>query len=165
MKKFFGFIILIIIGGGLYLYWDRISQLWIKNQLPMPNAPLEQPLSEQPNMAKYNEYLSDIYLGKMAIGKKIGPDGFPIKTNIFAGGADQFCTMMVLKKTIASGHIAIATYDAVLKQDNSPKMVFPVELKAGGSGGCSNLTQTTGKYEYKLYIDDVLVAVLPFEVK
>lgn len=36
----------------------------------------------------------------------------------------------------------------------------------GGSVGCSgSLEQPAGKYEYKIYIDDVLAVVLPFEVK
>ncbi len=131
---------------------------------PAPAAANE-PLSEQPNQAKFDEYLSSIYLGKMAVGKKIGADGFPVETNAFTSGADQFCTMMQLKKTIPSGSIATAIYDTVAKSYSEPKTVFPMELKAGGSGGCENLTQSAGKYEYKLYIENVLVAVLPFEVK
>jgi hypothetical protein len=164
-------VIILAIGG--YFIFVKQSSAPITTSAPaqVPEAATVQPtqgqgsLSEQPNKAKYDEYLSDIYLGKMAIGKKIGADGFPVKTNIFTAGTDLFCTMMQLKKTIVSGHIVGAIYDTVAKQDNQPKTAFPMELKAGGSGGCSDLSQPVGKYEDKIYIDDVLAAVLPFEVK
>jgi hypothetical protein len=149
-------LLLIIIAGGAYFIFNgAVSQ----------TSSLYYKLSEQPNETKYDEYLSEFYLGKMAIGKKIGADGFPTKTNIFTLGIDQLCTTMTLKKTIPSGRVAIAIYDVILKQYNAPKTIFPMELQAGGSGGCSNLAQSTGKYEYKLYIDNTLAAVLPFEVK
>ncbi len=120
---------------------------------------------EQPNKVKYSEYLSDVYLGKMAIGKIIGKDGFPTRTNIFTTGTDLFCTMMTVKKNISAGHTANSIYDVVAKKDNQSKAAFPGELKAGGSGGCSSMDQPVGKYEDRIYIDDVLVVVLPFEVR
>lgn len=123
------------------------------------------PLSEQPNKAKFDEYFSDIYLGKMNIGKVIGADGFPIKTSIFTKGVDLFCSMMTIKKTISAGRVGDAIYDVAAKKVIQPKSFFPRELAVGGSGGCSKLDQPAGKYEEKIYIDDVLVAVLPFEVK
>jgi len=161
----------IIIGGGTYFFLNRegvtITNTGSQPPVANENAPVSAniTLSEQPNKTKYDEYLSDIYLGKMAIGKTIGTDGFPTATNIFTNGTDQFCTMMTLKKAVISGKTAVAIYDTVTKQDNQPKTVFPRELKVGGNGGCGDLTQLPGKYEYKLYFDDVLVAVLPFEVK
>ena len=121
--------------------------------------------SEQPNQAKYDEYLSSIYLGKMDIGKKIGTDGFPVQTNIFIKGVDQFCTMMDLKKDVASGQVSTAVYNTVSNTYQTPKTVFPMGLKAGGNGGCDSLMQSVGKYEYKLYIGNILIAILPFEVK
>jgi hypothetical protein len=122
-------------------------------------------LIEQPNRAKYAESFADIYLGKMNIGKKIGTDSFPTKSNIFTSGVDQFCTMMTLKKTISGGHFAGAIYDTANTKYSEPKSVFPIALKAGGTGGCSRLTQSSGKYEDKRYVDHVFVAVLPYEVK
>jgi len=35
----------------------------------------------------------------------------------------------------------------------------------GGHTSCSYMTYPAGKYEYKIYVDDVLAAILPFEVK
>lgn len=154
-------LLVIIIGGAFFMFRGTEN---IKTTVPIAVSGHEGQ-SEQPNSATAAEYLSDIYLGKMAIGKTIGDDGFPMKTNIFTVGTDQFCTMMTLKKMIPSGSAAIAIYDVVAKRDDQPKTVFPRALTVGGNGGCGSLTQSTGKYEYKLYVDDVLVSVLPFEVK
>jgi hypothetical protein len=139
---------------------------WVKKKTTATKTPTAAPtLSEQPNKAKYAEFFGDIYLGKMAIGKKIGTDGFPTRTNIFTLGVDQFCTMMTLKKMLPAGTFAGAIYDTATKTYTEPKSSFPMELKAGGSGGCGSLVQSLGKYEDKLYVDDVLIAVMPFEVK
>lgn len=138
------------------------KQLWIPKPTTQPSPSPKS--SEVPNTLKFNEYFSDFYLGKMDIGKIIGTDGFPTKTTVFTKGVDLFCTMISIKKTIAAGHVANAIYDAVSKTIVQPKSLFG-ELAAGGSGGCSSLDQSPGKYENRIYIDDVLVAVLPFEVK
>ncbi len=137
------------------------TQLWI----PKPTSSPKPQASEIPNTLKFNEYFSDFYLGKMDIGKIIGTDGFPTKTSTFTKGVDLFCTMMSVKKTIAAQHIANAIYDVTAKIYVKPKTFFPAALAAGGNGGCDNLDQTPGKYESRIYIDDVLVAVFPFEVK
>lgn len=162
-------LVVIIVAGGAYFLGSRGAQKERSVNSPASSQPsateTKSTLSEQPDKAKYGEYLSDIYLGKMAVGKKIGADGFPTRTNVFTSGTDQFCTMMTLKKSIVAGTAATAVYDIAAGQDNSPKTIFPMGLKAGGSGGCGSLTQPPGKYEYKLYVDNVLVAVLPFEVK
>lgn len=139
------------------------TQLWIPKPAIQPSPSAQS--SEKPNTLKFSEYFSDIYLGKMDIGKVIGTDGFPIKTRIFTKGVDLFCTMMSIKKPIAAGHIANAIYDLTAKIYIQPKTSFPGKLDAGGSGGCSSLDQSKGTYENRIYIDDVLVAVLPFEVK
>lgn len=157
-------ILLVVIIGGVYLFFSKQGTTSpASNETPAPSSSGQ--LSENPDQAKYAEYLSEFYLGRMAIGKKIGTDGFPTKTSIFTRGTDQFCTMMTLKKTIPSGGAAIAIYDTIAQTDNQSKMAFPMELKVGGSGGCSDLIQPAGKYEFKFYIDDVLAAVLPFEVR
>lgn len=137
--------------------------IWVPKTLVAPSS--ASPLSERPNKAKYDEYFSDIYLGKMNIGKVIGTDGFPLKTSVFTKGVDLFCLMMTIKKIIPAGHVGDAIYDATAKKVIQPRSFFPMELAMGGSGGCSKLDQPAGKCEKQIYIDDVLVAVLPFEVK
>ncbi len=139
------------------------TQMWIPKPSSIPSpSPLT---SNNPNTAKFNEFFSDFYLGKMAIGKVIGTDGFPTKTNIFTKGVDLFCTMMSVKKTIAAGHLAGATYDVNAKFNIQTKTSFPMEIAAGGSVGCTPLNEPKGRYEDRIYIDDVLVAAIPFEVK
>jgi hypothetical protein len=66
---------------------------------------------------------------------------------------------------LPSGSFAYGVYDKESGEYARPKAVFPVEMKQGGSVGCEPLAYTTGKYEFKIYIDNVLTAVLPFEVR
>lgn len=148
-----------------------------KDETAAPYSPIAEPgspsaeeipeavLSEQPNIAKFNGYLFSASLGKLPIGVRVGPSNFPVKTSIFSKATDTFCTNLEIKKLIPSGSWASAVYDTNSRQYIQPKSVFPIELKAGGSSGCSDLTMPPGNYENKLYIDDVLIAVLPFEVK
>ena len=122
-------------------------------------------LSEQPDKAKYDEYFTDFYLGKLPRGKQVGPSNIPIKTAVFIASEDEFCTIITLKKDIP-GSFSFAVYDTVAKKDFAPKAVFPVALNVGGHAWADDpIEYPTGKYEYKLYIDDTLVAVVPFEVR
>ena len=133
-------------------------------------------LSEQPNKAKYDEYFSDFYLGKLPRGTQFGPglggkwfnpDNMPVKTAVFIASEDEFCLVGTVIKGIPSGSFYIAVYDTVAKKDSIPKTTFlPVDLNAGDFGNADDpIIFSTGKYEYKLYIDDVLVVVIPFEVR
>ena len=129
-----------------------------------PPAAANQTLSEQPNQAKFNEYLTKASLGKLPANEEFSP--FKVVATTVFTSADQFCSSLDIKKTIPSGNFSVAVYDTVKKDYFQPKAVFPVEFKKGGSVGCSgSLEYPAGKYEYKIYIDDVLAAVLPFEVK
>jgi hypothetical protein len=121
--------------------------------------------SEQPNLTKFKEFLSSFNLAKMAIGATISPpDSMPSNTNTFTA-SDQFCTNMNIKKTIPVGSYSYMIYNVSTKQNDLTKTVSPNELKQGGSSGCSTLEVSAGKYEYKAYIDDVLIVDQLFEVK
>ncbi|MFA5374974.1 MAG: hypothetical protein WC455_04370 [Dehalococcoidia bacterium] len=124
-------------------------------------------LSEQPDQAKYNEYLSELYLAVLPIGTEIAwPNGMPTETSVFTIGKDQFCTSITRKKTIPSGSFAMALYDVNTKIYIEPKAVWPVAMDGQGNVmGCEGLDLQVGRYEKKFYIDDVLVGVIPFEVK
>jgi hypothetical protein len=160
-------LLVIIIGGGAYYLGSRGGQKEGVANTPAANAPAvseaNKTLSEQPNTAKFNEYFKSIYLGKLPVGAKFDP--FKVtRATVFSAG-EQFCTSMEIKKEIPAGSIAGAVYDVVAKTDIRPRSAFPQKLATGGSMGCESLEYPTGKYEDKIYIDDVLVAVLPFEVK
>jgi hypothetical protein len=129
-------------------------------------------LSGQPDKAKYDEYFTEFYLGKLPLGQQMplgspGSPGMPIKTAVFIASEDQFCPVGTLKKGIPSGSDCyIAVYDTVAKKDFVSKAIIPNINSAGGFGWNEDpIGFPKGKYEYKLYIDDALVAVVPFEVK
>ena len=98
------------------------------------------------------------------VGQKFDPFKI-VTTAVFSTSVDQFCTSFNIKKTILKGSLAYAVYDTVNKNYINPKAVFPMEIKAGGSVGCGTLSQPVGKYEYKVYVDNVLAIVLPFEIR
>lgn len=121
-------------------------------------------LSEQPDTALYKQYFTDFYLAKLPKGVNAGPENVPEKTSVFTA-EDQFCTVMEVIKDIPAGKISNAVYDVNAKTNLVEKTVFPMELKKSNYMGNEELKYPTGKYEYRIYIDDTLVAVLPFEVK
>lgn len=152
-------LLVIIVGGGYFLFVKN-NQKPAENALPSTN---QESLSEQPNQAKFNEYFSKANLGKLPPGTEFNPFKV-VPTQVFSAG-DQFCTSLEIRKIIKLGSLSVALYDTVKKEYFSQKSVFPVELKTGGSVGCQNLDYPVGQYEYKIYVDDVLAIVLPFEVK
>jgi len=120
-------------------------------------------LFEKPNTEKFNEYFQEVYLAKLPAGSEFDPFNI-IKTTSFTAG-EQFCSSLTMKKDIPAGSFGMEVYDIGTKQDVQAKGTFPQALKQGGSVGCENLQYPIGKYEFRLYIDDILVAILPFEVK
>ena len=121
-------------------------------------------LSEQPDKAKYDEYFTEFYLGKLPLGTDASPSNVPVETTVFTS-EDQFCSVWTQKKDIPAGSFSGAIYDTVAKKDFKPKTAFPMAIDAGGHMGSEPLEYPPGKYEYKIYIDDVLVIVIPFEVR
>ncbi|MCL5073895.1 MAG: hypothetical protein M1308_23840 [Actinobacteria bacterium] len=140
-----------------------ISSTTVAETTSVQTQPTEQ-LSEQPDKAKFNEYFTEFYLGKLPKGTDANPSNVPIKTTVFTS-EDQFCSVWTQKKDIPAGSLSGAIYDIVAQKDFEPKTAFNMAISAGGHMGSQPLSYPPGKYEYKLYIDDVLVAVLPFEVK
>ena len=122
-------------------------------------------LSEQPDKAKYDEYFTEFYLAKLPLGTEMSASNPPVKTAVFITSKDQFASVMSVKKDIPAGSIAGAVYDTVAKKDFEPKTAFPMALKASNYASTQPLKYPPGKYEYKVYIDDVLVVVIPFEVR
>ncbi|MDD4333194.1 MAG: hypothetical protein PHT51_03720 [Patescibacteria group bacterium] len=127
-------------------------------------AKIDEKLSEQPNKDKYDEFFSEVYIAKLPVGAEFNPWKIE-KTKIFAAG-EQFCTSMNIKKQIPADSLSTAIYDVNAKQDIKPRMgTFPQALGPGNSTGCEPVIETGGKYEYKIYLGDIVVAVIPFEVK
>ncbi len=135
-----------------------------------PEAAVDNTLSEQPDKNKFNEYFTNINLAKLPAGAEFDPQKI-VKTKIFAA-VEQFCINMDMIKQIPANTLSSAVYDVNAKQDAQPRSgTFPQALgpglgqNMGNTVSCAPLEQAVGKYEYKIYINDSLVAVLPFEVK
>jgi len=118
--------------------------------------------SEKPDKAMFKEYFTRLRLGTVTEWPKEGPPPFQ-ETNLFKLG-DQFCTdATVLKDVSLQGEI----YDPYEEAVVMPRMSGGPSFKQGGNIGCSSLPSELSagkKYEYKIYIGDTLVAVLPFKV-
>lgn len=161
-----GILVLIIIGGGFFFFSKNTvnNNEPSKNESPVAENTTATNLSEQPDKAKYNEYFTGAYLAKLPAGAEFNPWKI-IKTNVFALD-EQFCTSIDMKKQISANTLSSAVYDVNTKQDVMPRGgTFPQAMGPGNSTGCQSLVQSVGKYEFKIYVNDDLVIILPFEVK
>lgn len=117
-------------------------------------------LSEQPDTGTFRKYFSDMGLGELPAGGEL-PYDIERSVRVFAPGG-QIC----LYGTVVQGvQIFTAIYDVEAKEFVGEKQGFPSPLEVGGFTGCTTLNIPVGKYEIKVYADDVLIAVIPFEVR
>ncbi|KKU45027.1 MAG: hypothetical protein UX62_C0043G0006 [Microgenomates group bacterium GW2011_GWA2_46_7] len=163
-------LVLIIVGGGLWFFFGKDKSIKIVPKgTQTPNSQsigseIDTTLSEQPNQEKFKEYFTSIYLAKLPIGSKFDPRNI-IKTKVFTAG-EQFCTSINMKKQVPAETLSSAIYDVGLKEDAQPQGgTFSQAMGPGNSTGCQSLIEATGKFEFKIYLNDILVSVLPFEVK
>jgi hypothetical protein len=168
MKKSILYVIIAVlavaVAGLAFLLWRGKTADIETAVAPAKTTPTEQvTYSEQPDAATFAEYFSRGYLAKLPAGQAFDPRKI-IKTTVFEQ-TDQFCMSLDIKKTIADGASSIAVYDVTNREDINPRAVFPHELKQGNSTGCESMDLPAGKYERKIYVDDKLAMVLPFEVK
>lgn len=115
-------------------------------------------LSEQPDKATFQQYFTEMYFGKIPAGAT-DPTGFQKNASVFSSG-DQIALFFNSTQEVLVGE---RIYDVqamkVVKEGG-----FPKPLK-GSNGGWAPLDVPTGKYEYKVYANNVLVAIFPFEVR
>jgi hypothetical protein len=126
---------------------------------PAPSAVPSSPLTEQPDTAAYRKYFSDMGLGKTPADAK-GPQD--IQRNVTTFTAADYITLygtVIQEVQISARYYSVATKQSV----NAPAP--PTPLKVGGFASSSTLTLSPGKYEYKVYVGDILVGVFPFEVR
>jgi len=115
-------------------------------------------LSEEPDQATFSKYFKDMGLGKLPPGGQL-PLDLQQNVAIFSQG-DLIC---LYGTVIQEVQISARNYNVATKQSVDAGAP-PAPLKLGGFGGSSTLNLSAGKYEYKVYVGDVLVAVFPFEV-
>lgn len=159
-------LLVVIIAGGAFLFLGNKTP-GEKDQA-MPSASVSETpaanLSEQPNKAKFNEFFTSIFLAKLPAGAAFEPFKI-VKTSVFSVG-EQFCTSINMKKQVPAGTLSSAIYDVNAKQNAQPRGgAFPQALGPGNSTGCESLSQGAGEYEFKIYLNEDVVAVIPFEVK
>ena len=115
-------------------------------------------LSEQPDQTTFSKYFKDMGLGKLPAGGKLPQDLQQNVTVFSSGDLISLYGTVIQEVQISARYYSMATKRSV--DAGAP----PAPLKVGGFGGSSTLNLSAGKYEYKVYVGDVLVAVFPFEV-
>lgn len=116
-------------------------------------------LSEQPDMATYRKYFSDLGLGKTPADAKSPQD---IQRNVTIFTAVDYITLygtIIQEVQISARYYNVATMQSV----NAPAP--PSALQKGGFASSCTLDLSPGKYEFKVYVGDILVGVFPFEVR
>ena len=98
-------------------------------------------------------------MGKVPPGVKDFPTDLQKNATVFTAG-DQICLYgeIILECQLRNTIYDVAA-DKVVNEGGLPKPMM------GGFAGWEPLTIPVGKYEYKVYVGDVLVAVFPFEVR
>ncbi len=160
-------IVIVAIGFGAW-YVGKHSSKPSSTTVTSSSTPPPATTSEQPDKTLFSQYFSSFNLAKLANGKHISPpNDIPTNTTTFNSATDQLCQNMIVIKQIPSGSLSSTIYNVATKQNVAPLTVFPGELGPGQgtSSGCGTLGVTAGHYEYKAYINNVLVVDTPFEVK
>ncbi len=181
MKNFIlGIVVAAVVIGGAYAIWNIAYQKGassapvaapVSSPAANQSSPAATTLSEQPNQAVFNEYFSDVSLMKLPAGAAVSPASV-IKTSIFNFSAgDKFCVSFDALKAIPVSSYAEAIYNTNSKTYAIKRQNGHVALQAGGNMGCEDLLIgpnsyiQSGNYEYKLYVNNILTAVLPFRVQ
>lgn len=160
-------IVIVGVGFGAW-YVGKHSNKPSSTTVTTSSTPSQAATSEQPDKTLFKQYFSSFSLAKLANGKHISPpNDIPADTTTFNSATDQLCQNIVVLKQIPPGSLSSTIYSIATKQNAAPVAVFPGELGPGQgtSSGCGTLGVTAGHYEYKAYINNVLVVDTPFEVK
>ncbi len=115
--------------------------------------------SEQPDKATFQKYFSDMGLGKLPAGGKLPQDLQQNATIFSSGDSISLYGIVIQEVQISARYYNVATKQSV--DAGAP----PAPYKVGGFGGAGPLTLPVGKYDLKVYVGAVLVAVFPFEVQ
>lgn len=116
-------------------------------------------LSEQPDTATYHKYFSELGIGWMPIDVKDPPSELKKNVSVFQT-TDQICfygTILIDCQPVA------ALYDVVNKKVMRQENLLPSAM-SGGFANWEPLDLPVGQYECKVYVNNVLVSVLPFTV-
>lgn len=169
MKKNILIVVIIIavvaLGVAIYFSLPKTSGTGTENENTPSNNQGTYVPSEKSDTAKFDEYFKSIYLGKLKIGEQPGAGVVPQVSLVFTKGKDQYCTVLELKKALAAGAYSSAIYNLDSKTYIKPKTSFPGKFELGTNVGCGSLPAGAGRYEYKAYLGNTLITVVPFEIK
>jgi len=122
--------------------------------------PLTPPaLSEQPDKATFEKYFSEMGLGRLPTDGKL-PFDIQKNVTVFSLGDNLYLYGTVTQEVQIS-----ARYYNVTTKEHVAAGAPPVPLKPGGFASGEIVNLTSGKYEYKVYVGDTLVAIFTFEVR
>lgn len=124
-----------------------------------PTSPSFPALSEQPDKLTFQKYFSDMGLGRLPSGGKL-PFDLQKNVTIFTAGDDMRLYGTVVQEVQISVRYYNVETGQVIKGSDAPHPYPP-----GGFAGGETVTLPPGKYEYKVYVGDVLVAAFPFVVR
>lgn len=114
-------------------------------------------LSEQPDTAVFRKYFSELGIGKLPEGGKL-PLDLQKNASVFAPGEKMFLYGSAIQDVTISSRY----YNAETKETIDGGQFGQ---KAGGFASGGTLSLAPGKYEYKVYVEQTLVGVFPFEVR
>jgi len=117
-------------------------------------------LSVQPDLATFQMYFSELGIGRLPAGKEL-PAGLEQQVSVFAPG-DQLCQYGTLVK---EAQPAMEYYDVQARKPTGPRLKFPRSLLPGGFASCGPVVLAAREYELRLYVGEILVAVIPFRVQ
>lgn len=121
-------------------------QIYAAGATPLPAAPL----SEQPDDAAFKTWFDNAYTTKM------------LPTGVFKVGEKVSIYIDIRKEIPAS---AVSVWDVGKQNYYISKYTVPYSQRPGISVSFGSLSPAAGRYEFKYWIGDALVAVLPFEVR
>jgi hypothetical protein len=116
-------------------------------------------ISDEPDQATFQKYFSEMGLGRLPADAKSPQELQRNVTGFTAGEQLTLYGTVIQKVQISSKYYDMATKESF----NAPAPPTPLEV--GGFASSSMFNLPIGKYEYKVYVGDVLVAVFPFEVR
>jgi len=118
-------------------------------------------LSEQPDKVTFQKYFSELGLGKLPANAK-SPADLQKNATIFASGEN-----LVLYGSTIVPQVPISAkyYDVMTKQSITSSVAPPAQPKATDFSSWESVSLSSGRYELKVYVGDVLVAVFPFEIR
>jgi hypothetical protein len=123
---------------------------------------LKQVLSEQPDQAAFNEYFTELGLGKLPENGNL-PSDLKKNDNIFiSNGLEQ---IVIYGELLLDAKLSTAVYDAGAGKNIRDKSELPMVVKKGGFAESEPVNFPPGKYEYKIWAGSKLTGVFPFEVR